>query len=470
MGAHESESTATDCDDKSLIARMQRRLKEKREEIDVTMVRTNRVCINRVPLNLTKIEPKAIEPELVSIGPYHRGKNNLIPMENNKWHYLNALLNGSREEGPHLRDYIATMKALEAITRDCYNEPIPMSSDNFVEMMVLDSCFIVHFLQSGCNRPGVPIIPDQRLVSLSPRQRSTLVRDLLKLENQIPFFVIQRFCDLSNSGNGCDDIYRLASKFFYDEVLINLDKCRCSKPFEELSGDEEFHHLLDLFYQGALPKQRAKEMPKCCPSSERSIQCTTQLLSSGVKIWQRQAYSFLEIHFQNGFSGNGILEIPPININGTTITFLINCIALENCQNRISFFSTTSQQCDDSPMYFTNYGGFMSCLAKSPCDVALLSKKCIITSHPENSYFPNDQNVAEFFRKVGENVVFDIRNCYLSEQINAMEACYSSHYAFLMRKYFVNPWLPITVFYAFALLVLTLLQTIYAMLSYRNPN
>ncbi|GMP84614.1 hypothetical protein CsSME_00038073 [Camellia sinensis var. sinensis] len=81
--------------------------------------------------------------------------------------------------GVDLRQLMKAMKGLESKARSCYSEPIPMSSKDFIDMMVLDGCFIVKLLHQVCGSQGsenvnIPIF----------------MRDLLKLENQLPLFVL----------------------------------------------------------------------------------------------------------------------------------------------------------------------------------------------------------------------------------------------------------------------------------------
>ncbi|XP_028052726.1 putative UPF0481 protein At3g02645 [Camellia sinensis] len=135
-------------------------------KIQISETRSS-VCIFRAPQSFREISSKAaIYPEMVSIGPYHHGKDQAM--------------------GVDLRQLMKAMKGLESEARSCYSEPIPMSRKDFIEMMVLDGCFIVELLHQVCGSQGsenanIPII----------------MRDLLKLENQLPLFVLQKLYDFS---------------------------------------------------------------------------------------------------------------------------------------------------------------------------------------------------------------------------------------------------------------------------------
>lgn len=81
----------------------------------------------------------------------------------------------------------------EESIREFYSEAIDLNSNEFVEMMVLDGCFIVEILcivgKIVQNDPKDPIF---NMLWVFP----FLMRDLLRLENQIPFFVLQTLFDM----------------------------------------------------------------------------------------------------------------------------------------------------------------------------------------------------------------------------------------------------------------------------------
>ncbi|TVU10679.1 hypothetical protein EJB05_44223, partial [Eragrostis curvula] len=86
-------------------------------------------------------DPNAYEPRVLSIGPYHHGAPSLLPMEKEKWLCLDYVLKLSCNKSLH--DYLAVIAALETEARICYSENSIMSSRAYVEMLLLDSCFIL---------------------------------------------------------------------------------------------------------------------------------------------------------------------------------------------------------------------------------------------------------------------------------------------------------------------------------------
>ncbi|CAD5172755.1 unnamed protein product [Musa acuminata subsp. malaccensis] len=157
-------------------------LKDKLKVTEQPAWRTEQPTIFRVLPHLRGIEPKAYEPTIVSLGPFHHHKSHLKAMDHLKYKYLSKFL-GRNPEKP-LEDYLKLIKENERQARMAYSEEVEMSSDDFVQMMLLDCCFVIE-----------TILPEEEgqatIWSLSP----VLVRDMLILENQLPFCILQPLFD-----------------------------------------------------------------------------------------------------------------------------------------------------------------------------------------------------------------------------------------------------------------------------------
>ncbi|KAJ4957899.1 hypothetical protein NE237_025010 [Protea cynaroides] len=148
--------------------------------------------IYRVPDPMRKIKPEAYTPRMVSIGPFHRHKKHLQPMEAHKLRYLNDLL--GRESPAKLGNYLEAMIELEGRARRCYSEIIQLKYKNeFVKLMLIDGCFILELiLRSNLKEPRRRHEP-----ILNATWMSHVIKcDLLLLENQLPFFVLDRLYKL----------------------------------------------------------------------------------------------------------------------------------------------------------------------------------------------------------------------------------------------------------------------------------
>lgn len=96
--------------------------------------------IHKVPQHILEINRNAYEPIILSIGPYHHGAPNLIAMEREKWKCLNFILKLDCEL--RLQDYIRAIYEVEKRARSYYSQEISMDRMKFVQMLLLDSCFI----------------------------------------------------------------------------------------------------------------------------------------------------------------------------------------------------------------------------------------------------------------------------------------------------------------------------------------
>ncbi|XP_058205132.1 uncharacterized protein LOC131319048 [Rhododendron vialii] len=400
-GIESSIRTIQETINKSAFIIIQRRLNEMRrlEEIESQANRSYRfrysVCIYRFPQSLKEMSCNTAEPELVSIGPYHRGKPAVLEFENStKWKLVGSLLRRTGEEtGVVLQRLVDAMKELETKARDCYSEPIEMSDDDFVQMIVIDGCFVVELLQHVCGdengeyyrlRYSSPILTKPSLIPV-------LTRDLLKLENQLPFFVLERIFDICIDKS--DPLRLMALKLFSH----SLPRSHPESLKRAVDPNCKVEHLLQLFHSSyitpiLIPQnydQRRRPMTDHSNASDQ-IQHVSRIviilqiiiaviLSILLPFWNffrwifgkfrnllnlfRRVNTPPRTNTQHGYHPlsdqsmqcvtrlrpagikfrprrrtdslleikfhKGLLEIPPITINNVTIAALINCVAWE---------------------------------------------------------------------------------------------------------------------------------------------
>ncbi|XP_023922640.2 UPF0481 protein At3g47200 [Quercus suber] len=110
------------------------------------------------------------------------------------------------------KDIASTIEANELKIHRCYDENFDISSEDFVNMVVLDSIFIIElFLRSAaidalfrtamCGEDESDTSEDISIargehkkdcISCKPLLRKHIAQDLLLLENQLPFFIIDK--------------------------------------------------------------------------------------------------------------------------------------------------------------------------------------------------------------------------------------------------------------------------------------
>ncbi|XP_068660485.1 UPF0481 protein At3g47200-like [Aristolochia californica] len=399
-------------------------------------------CIHRVPQCFRRIDPRAYDPQIVSIGPFHRGKRSLQAMEEHKWRYLRGML--SRKGDASLERYLVAVKKLEAKARDCYSETIHVDSNSFVEMMVVDGCFIVELL---CKARGLSEVDQSDPIFKMHWIRPLLETDFLLLENQIPFFVLEclfGLMEVYQDGRDRLSLATIAIDFFKDLLPLNHGTImKKSDPH-----DHGTLHLLYLFHSKLLPSSKKARQSNNIPIT--MIQCATELQDAGIRFKKRRCEGFLDIKFSHG-----VMEIPQITVQGSTNYLFLNLAAFEQSNPHCGHQMTT---------YIT----FMDCLIGSAKDVGILCRNRII-----ENWLGSESEVAALFNKLGREVTIEEEGFYLAELFEQVNRYYRTDWhawrASLVHDYFSNPWATLSLLAAVILLALTFVQSFFAAFSYFKP-
>ncbi|KAK9997270.1 hypothetical protein SO802_021956 [Lithocarpus litseifolius] len=216
-------------------------------------------------------------------------------------------------------------------------------------MILVDACFIL-----------------EHLIRCSSRVDAVML-DLLLLENQLPFFVIEKLYDLASpslskanpSLSSDHGLFELSFNYFNYAIF--------NKQFIKALPNIKIEHFTDLVrtFHIAPPKMQPKrgyEMINC-------MYTATQLHDAGVKV---TAVKVSESCFDMKFK-KGVLEIPILELNDWTEIVAENVIALEQ-----------TRYIEEG--YFTDYFIFMDLLIKTTKDVDLLCNKNILFNCLDDSY------------------------------------------------------------------------------------
>ncbi|GLT43019.1 hypothetical protein SLA2020_169950 [Shorea laevis] len=193
--------------------------------------------IFKVPRELREVNKNAYEPYIVSIGPYHHGKDHLKAMEVHKVRFLKMLL--QRTNQPNTFIYVAAMRGMMGEVRNCYAECLTMSMDKFLEMIVLDGCFVVELFHQLYHRKW----HNDELFKVD-MIFSRILLDLMLFENQLPFSVIWKLLDMGVENEKIEYI----KSFFevFDDSILPGFKVKDANGNEGLI--ESAKHLLDLVH------------------------------------------------------------------------------------------------------------------------------------------------------------------------------------------------------------------------------
>ncbi|KAF8394028.1 hypothetical protein HHK36_020230 [Tetracentron sinense] len=169
-----------------------------------------------VPKHLRVVQWTAYTPQLVSIGPYHRGKDHLKEMESQKLRLLQHVLERTCHQ---VELYYEEMSKLEEKTRGCYAQRFEdIDSPDFVEMMLLDAFFVVELLNASVNGFMECGYLERDPIFGTRGVLPCIQRDMLMLENQIPLFVLDKLYTLTCNPSDTNSVSDLTLKFF-DSVI-----------------------------------------------------------------------------------------------------------------------------------------------------------------------------------------------------------------------------------------------------------
>ncbi|XP_059439755.1 UPF0481 protein At3g47200-like [Corylus avellana] len=439
-------------------------------------------CIYRVPKQLRKVNEEAYTPKLLSIGPFHRGKDDLKDMEMHKLKYLENFLRRTKKSQA---DLLKIIKVNEVKIRHCYSEDCGLESDDFVKMILLDAIFIIELFvkdkekkeEEEAKRKGENYCEKESDYILShPWLGNGILHDLIILENQLPFFVLE-------------ELYRFAlgdSSSCNNREQIKEDLKKEDSPFVELSRKyfrryvqqqplnvEEVKHFTDLLRYFFCPSKKHMEEWRNEESSNRQMEewssaergldtrfCATKLYDSGLKFKAVKDHSrvLLDISVSPGcvrhfscfdafprFSCliaclpciiclicfpcllriQRILKVPQLVIDDDTETVFRNLMALEQCHY-------------PSQTYICSYVLLLDRLVDTEKDVDLLiDKKVIINNIGCNAA------VTTLINKLGDQIVED-KSCYydLAKKLNQHYKYYPLNHilATLTKVYFGDFW------------------------------
>ncbi|CAO2206578.1 unnamed protein product [Urochloa humidicola] len=438
------------------------------------------VVIAQVGELTRNVDPAEYEPQHVAIGPYHRTESPHLARDDEKLRCLSAVM-ASATAGVTLEVYLDEVARLEARARSCYAHAFAMDSSEFVRMLLLDACYLLVRFAGLAARRGNAAAPGGgggggealQAGGAGVMESIAVVRDAMYLaENQIPFFVVDKVHRLTvpDAGESAAD----AIAGYVRQLLRRRQYSFATPAVAAPPGPGNLLHLLHMHLTPVAlslpPTAAAGEVTVIGNGKRRRFgrwRTATEYYCAGVGFRPRPlggkggvkgggARSILDVRL-DGRRGGAVLEIPHLSIDAETWRLLRNLTALEQSNPAAAGGHVTA------------YCVFVSQLACTPRDVALLSRRGVI-SHGMGS----DGEVAELFADLCKGVAFGGGGGgggnYLHATWVAVEGRFRSRprqwAAWLMLKYFTNPWLAVGLAAAAVGLVCTVVQAMYSVLSY----
>ncbi|KAM7480306.1 hypothetical protein LguiA_028519 [Lonicera macranthoides] len=212
------------------------------------------VSIFNVPKTLMAINPNSFVPQQLALGPYHYWRPELYEMER----YKLAAAKRSQKQLQTLKfqHLVNQWKIFEPRIRACYHKYLDVNGETLAWMMVIDTSFLLEFLQVYATKEGRVLrrvtSRMSHLVDVEKRKsaHNAILRDIVMLENQIPLFLLRNMLE-----------YQFLSLKLAEDALISMlmGICKEISPFktsEELPNFPVTNcaHVLDFLYHMIVPK------------------------------------------------------------------------------------------------------------------------------------------------------------------------------------------------------------------------
>ncbi|XP_027357179.1 UPF0481 protein At3g47200-like [Abrus precatorius] len=402
---------------------------------------------------------KHYSPRLVSIGPIHHGAENLKLGEKYKLMWAAMYLGRTKQDEQTLYQKVATnIKQLKKLFAEDVIVHYP--DDEILSwMLFVDGCSLLQILEKGkLNKPEEMNVKVDQLV--------LVWQDVLLLENQLPYQVLKL---LSGHDNGAMLI----------DSMNEFLKCHHLWPGENRSkeGTQQGEHRVEISQESSTPihlldqlrrtilidpynslqdqKDKDKMNNKSQKNTNENFKMTThrniqELKATGIRLKISHSRRLKDIYFSSGYLV-AELKLPEIIVDDSTAPTFLNLIAYEMCPD----FENNYEVC--------SFVAFMDSLIDHPDDVKELRSSGVL-----HNSLGSDEEVATLFNTISADLVPD------TERYERVRSDIEKHYrtkwktwiALGYHTYFSNPWAIIAFHAAVVALVLTFIQTWFAI----NPS
>jgi hypothetical protein len=242
-------------------------------------------------------------------------------------------------------------------------------------MILVDASFIVVLFYKISLRGAADWTNDD-MILLKPWLLAMIQRDLMLLENQLPFFIIKKLFDHTLASQRGPSFTKLTFDYFKSFNTQDLP----SNP------EPSILHFVDLLRRFYRPiSHSALER---IDEEVKHVYSATQLYGKGLKFMadhSRHCLLDLDLDYKKG-----VLKIPHITLDDTTEFYARNLMAFEQCHY-------------PNAAYVTDYFILLDFLIKSEKDVDLLGRKGIMVNGLGN-------NDATFINNLVTNIAYSDMN------------------------------------------------------------
>ncbi|XLT07528.1 hypothetical protein HN51_053321 [Arachis hypogaea] len=456
------------------------RLEESWKQLTEKASNASRPKIQRIPQYMAERDEfkRYYEPEIISIGPiHHLRKQQLLQGERYKEAWAAMYLKETNQSAKALywriRECIPELLNQLAEFLDIVKEDIPGAREltYLAWMLVVDGCSVLHLLDNTD-----PYLSDEKL-KISMGKLIRVHQDVVILDNQIPFQVLRLLCD----GEDKQRLERCLQKFLrvygVDRILRLRKQKHTVKIIVQGEGDgqqdnddddDDPIHLLDclrraLLDERLLEKVKEYNQDKRASNNVQLVQGLYQMLHlRKYRIGTIRELKAAGIHVKkhsgdsNSFYPcfcNGILELPKLTTDGSTAHVFLNLVAYEMCPDFQNDFEISS------------FLVLLSSLIDHPEDVRELRLAGIVINQ-----LANDKEVADLFNNM--DIIMVPETPWFASIRDQIHSHFESKQAKIRmltwigeayNTYFRSPWTIIALLAATLGLILTFIQTWFAL-------
>ncbi|KAL1292759.1 hypothetical protein HN51_053319 [Arachis hypogaea] len=465
------------------------RLEEVRKKLTGGAVnKGSRPKIQKIPLYMAERMEfrRYYEPQLISFGLYHLSKQQLLQGKPYKdlWTAMYLQHTNQRVRDLHFRilrhDWRPLYQYVELSRDSDTRETIsvygnPRSKDDFVAgVLVLDGCSVLELLEkSDCS------VDSEQELKISIDKLVRVHQDLLVMDNQIPFQVLRLLCQdearlqkclenflrvhgiettpklgkgklcfgMEKENNGTQSGQQEAQEI---EVIVQGD----DQQDKDEDKDEPIH-LLDYLRKALLMRDCntihkeivIKIKRRSLHLRKYRIGTIRELKAAGIHVRKLSNNDSVFPSFKDG-----MLQLPELIVDGSTAHIFLNLVAYEMCPDFRNHFEISS------------FLVFMSSLIDQPEDVKELRLAGIIINE-----LASDKEVADLFNKMDSILVPETPLfAHVRDQIHSHFESKRGRITMLSwmgeasNTFFRSPWTIIALLAATLGLVLTFIQTWFA--------
>ncbi|KAF7012657.1 hypothetical protein CFC21_026826 [Triticum aestivum] len=430
-----------------------------------------RHCIVRVPLRFKMVDGSVYKPRTVSLGPFHHDDVELKPMEMHKLRAVRHLLHRDSCKTT-LAELVAAVDEVADELEDSYMDlgdewRGQKNRGKFLEMMISDGCFLLEVMRAAARKRSIPndyahgdpVFSRDGIQQIKP----FVQRDMLMVENQLPLRLLERIVAAEDGTSpSAASINSMVLKFLEredapEEIVLGL-------------------HPLDIYRTSRLKhksqrKSNRKVLHRGMPTAPTTEEVNMVRLQRAVP---RSAWTLYKSGIRFLPSGtsclddidlvNGRLYMPSVLLDDSTVYRVLNMMAFEAIHVGTR---------DD----VTAYVFFVKDLVDSAHDVRLLARKGILEHN-----LADDDAVVRLFNRLTADVSQNWESQLSRVRMNVEHHYRSNHHrngvhvflyeswANLRSKYLRSPWTLLGLLTATLLLVAEIVQAVYAVKSYYEPD